>query len=62
MAWQDLFSAFALYLILEGLLPFASPQKFRQALNNMLQLSDKKLHILGVSSIAAGVILLYWVR
>ena len=62
MAWQDLFSAFALYLILEGLLPFASPQKFRQVLGNMLQLSDKKLHIFGISSIAAGVILLYWVR
>ena len=29
--WQDAFTAFALYLVIEGMIPFIGPNRFRQA-------------------------------
>jgi uncharacterized protein YjeT (DUF2065 family) len=37
MEWSDLWAAFALYLVLEGLLPFANPGGTKRT---MLKLSD----------------------
>jgi len=32
MIWSDLLGAFALYLVLEGILPFASPQAMKRVI------------------------------
>jgi len=62
MNWNDLLAAFALYLVIEGLLPFASPSSWRQGLVLIAQLRDNQLRWVGMASIAAGLALLLFVR
>jgi uncharacterized protein YjeT (DUF2065 family) len=62
MSWADLFAAFALYLVLEGILPFLNPQAMKRVLAMMATLSDRQLRLWGLASMAAGVLLLYLVR
>jgi len=60
--WQDLLTAFALYLVLEGMLPFVSPDGFRRAVIQIAQLGDNSLRLGGLTAMAAGVLLLFLVR
>ncbi len=62
MQWSDLWAAFALYLVLEGLLPFASPRGWRQALLTIAELDDGRVRRIGLVSMLAGLALLYFVR
>jgi len=62
MAWTDLLAALALFLVLEGLLPFANPQGYRRSLASMLKLEERTLRTIGLLSILAGLLLLYFVR
>lgn len=62
MAWADLLAGFAFYLILEGLLPFLSPQGWRRGLAAMAELNDGQLRTVGLVIIAAGLVLLLVVR
>ena len=62
MNWSDLFAAFALYLVLEGLLPFLSPGGWRRSLTVIAGLKDGQLRFFGLASIIAGVALLAFVR
>ena len=58
MDWTDLFAAFALYLIIEGVLPFANPRGWKQSIEMVAQLKDRQLRIFGLVSMIAGVLLL----
>lgn len=60
--WQDLMVAFALYLILEGILPFANPGAFRQFVLGLSGMRDSSLRYVGLASMGCGVVLLYLVR
>ena len=62
MAWADFFVGFAFYLILEGLLPFASPQSWRRGLAAMATLHDAQLRTFGLGIVIAGLVLLYFAR
>ncbi len=62
MNWNDLLAAIALYLVIEGLLPFASPAGWRQGLLLISQMRDSQLRLVGLASIAAGLALLWLVR
>ena len=62
MAWADLFAGIAFYLILEGLLPFASPGSWRRGLAAMSQLSDAQLRGFGLAITIVGLILLSIIR
>ena len=62
MNWSDLFAAFAIYLVIEGLLPFVNPQGWKQSIELIAQLSDRQLRIFGLVSMIAGVFLLAVVR
>jgi len=62
MNWNDLLAAFAIYLVLEGLLPFANPTGFKQMMRLVTEYHDQKLRMMGLGSMIAGVILLYFVR
>ena len=62
MDWHDLLTAFALYLILDGMLPFVSPTRFKRVMGNMSKMADKTLRTIGVAGITAGVLLLHLVR
>ena len=62
MDWSDLLAAFALYLVIEGLLPFVSPRSWKQSIEMIAQLADSQLRIFGLVSMVAGVVLLAFVR
>ena len=62
MDWTDLFAAFALYLVIEGILPFANPRGWKQSIEMVAQLSDRNLRIFGLVSMIAGVLLLAIIR
>ena len=62
MEWQDLIAAFALYLVLEGVLPFLNPDGWRQSVTLIAKLDDRQLRIIGLVSMVAGALLLAAVR
>jgi uncharacterized protein YjeT (DUF2065 family) len=62
MQWHDLWGAFALYLVLEGVLPFLNPGAAKRALAAMSQLDDRILRRIGLGSMIAGCVLLFLVR
>ncbi len=60
--WHELWIALALLLILEGVLPFLSPDGLRRALVAMHHLSDAQLRFAGLTSMLLGVVLLYLIN
>lgn len=60
--WQDLWVALALVLVIEGILPFVSPNGMRNAMTQMAQMDDKTLRIMGLVSMIAGLVVLGMVR
>lgn len=59
--WDDLLTAFALVLIIEGLLPFTVPEKIKDVYRSLQQASSNNLRMMGLASIIAGLVLLYLV-
>ena len=62
MNWSDLLSGLALYLVIEGIMPFMNPPALRRAMTAFIQLSDTQLRVAGLVSMMLGVVLLYFVR
>jgi uncharacterized protein YjeT (DUF2065 family) len=62
MEWRDFWAAVALYLVLEGLVPFGNPSGMRRTLARLSTLDDRTLRIGGLLSMIAGALLLYFVR
>jgi uncharacterized protein YjeT (DUF2065 family) len=60
--WSDLFAALALYLVLEGVMPFLSPQSVKRLMQALCSLQDRQLRWFGLASMSAGIALLYVVR
>jgi hypothetical protein len=57
-----LLTAFALMLVLEGILPFLLPTIWREAFKRLTEMTDGQIRFIGLSSMLAGLLLLYWVR
>ncbi len=55
-------AATALVFVLEGILPFMSPVRYRQMMSQMLGMSDSGLRTLGLVSMSFGLLALYLVR
>jgi uncharacterized protein YjeT (DUF2065 family) len=55
---SSLLLAFALMLVLEGLLPFVAPRAWRETFRRVVELSDGQIRFLGLSSLSIGLILL----
>ena len=62
MAWTEILTALALVLVIEGLLPFASPGRYRQMVAEIVRLSDNHIRSVGMVVIVVGLVLLYLVR
>lgn len=60
--WEIFFSAVALFLVFEGILPFLSPEKWRNTLKRMLEFNDRTLRLIGLISMSSGVLVLYIVH
>jgi uncharacterized protein YjeT (DUF2065 family) len=57
--WQEFGVALCLMLVLEGILPFLSPGRWRAAIVQVLRLSDRQLRLMGLTSMLLGTALLY---
>jgi uncharacterized protein YjeT (DUF2065 family) len=59
---DDFIRAIALVLVIEGILPFMSPDGWRQAMIQAGRLSNSTLRVVGFVSMLFGVLILYLTR
>jgi uncharacterized protein YjeT (DUF2065 family) len=62
MYWQEILTALALVLVIEGMLPFVGPGRYRQLVAQIARLGDNQLRTFGLTSMIAGLLLLFFVR
>ncbi len=62
MVWTEILTALALVLVIEGLLPFASPGRYRQMVAQIVGMSDNNIRAVGLVVIVIGLALLFVVR
>jgi hypothetical protein len=55
---STLLMAFALMLVLEGLMPFIAPTAWRETFRRLVQFSDGQIRFVGLTSMLIGLILL----
>ena len=56
---DNLLTAVALMLVIEGLLPLLLPATWRETFRRLIELSDGQLRFIGLASLLAGLALLY---
>ena len=62
MYWTEFLTACALLLVLEGILPFVGPSRYKQLVAQIVRLSDNQLRAAGLTAMIAGLVLLFFVR
>jgi len=60
--WHELWIAVALMLVIEGIVPFLSPDTVRRMIATMTQMDDRSMRMAGLLSMLAGLGLLYLVH
>ncbi len=60
--WNELLTAVALVLVIEGLMPFANPKGWRKTLQWIGQMSDRSIRLIGLTSMICGAVFLYLLR
>jgi uncharacterized protein len=58
MTYGTLLMAFALMLIIEGILPFLAPAKWREIFRRITEFSDGQIRFFALSSMLVGVLIL----
>ena len=59
---SDWYTAFALVLIIEGLLPFSVPALWRSTFRKLTEMNDGQIRFVGLFSLIVGLIALFFVR
>lgn len=54
----SLLMAFALMLVVEGILPFIAPARWRETFLQLARLADGQIRFIGLASMLSGLILL----
>ncbi len=60
--WESLLSAFCLMLVIEGIMPFLYPRRWRQLVATLANVDDKSLRIIGLVTMLVGLGFLYLLR
>ena len=55
---STLLMAFALMLVIEGLLPFMSPRIWRETFRRAVEMNDGQIRFIGLTSMLIGLVLL----
>jgi uncharacterized protein YjeT (DUF2065 family) len=58
----DLLAALALFLVLEGIVPFLNPAGLKRGLAKLIEIGDRELRIAGLASMLVGVAILFLAR
>lgn len=56
--WHELAVAFCLMLVIEGIIPFISPGRWRKMLLVLDQIDDNTMRMIGLGSMLTGTVLL----
>ena len=59
---DSLLMAFALMLVLEGVLPFVAPSTWRETFRRLIQFSDGQIRFVGLTSMIVGLVVLTLLR
>ena len=59
---QDFLTAMCLVLVLEGILPFLTPGRWRETILSLAQLDERTIRLIGFASMLLGAGLLYLVK
>jgi len=54
--------AFALMLVIEGVLPFLLPALWRETFQRIIRFTDGQIRFFGLSSMLVGLLILYFAR
>ncbi|MDG2176390.1 MAG: DUF2065 domain-containing protein [Gammaproteobacteria bacterium] len=57
--WREIGIAFSLMLVIEGIIPFLYPARWRQLVVTLAYIDNSTLRLMGLGSMIAGIILLY---
>ncbi len=60
--WDTLLMALALMLVMEGMLPFLMPSRWREAFKKLTEAGDNHIRFIGLTSMLTGVLLLYLIK
>jgi uncharacterized protein YjeT (DUF2065 family) len=60
--WHELAVAFCLMLVIEGIIPFISPSRWRKMLLVLDQIDDNTMRIIGLGSMLTGTVLLLMIN
>lgn len=60
--WLDLARAFCLMLVLEGIMPFLTPSRWRNMASLLAQVDDRSMRIMGLLSMLLGAGALYFIN
>jgi uncharacterized protein len=52
----------AMMLVIEGMVPFLLPELWRDTFRKLVALSDGQLRFVGISSMLAGLLMLYLIK
>ena len=55
---NTLLAAFGLMLVIEGLLPFLAPVRWRETFRRLIELSDGQIRFIGLTSMIIGLVVL----
>ena len=60
--WHDLLVALCLVLVVEGIVPFLYPRRWREMVMMLAEVDDRTMRIVGLMSMLLGTGLLYLIR
>lgn len=60
--WREIGIALSLMLVIEGMIPFLYPGRWRQLVATLADIDNASLRLMGLGSMIAGLILLYLVN
>ncbi len=60
--WESFWSAIALVMVFEGVLPFLCPDCWRNTVRRFMDADTRSLRMIGAVSMFTGVILLFFVH
>lgn len=59
---NDFLVALSLVLVIEGILPFLSPRRWRALAATIATVDDRTVRVVGLGSMISGIVLLYLVH
>jgi uncharacterized protein YjeT (DUF2065 family) len=60
--WNELAIALCLVLVIEGIMPFLYPRRWRALAMTLAEVSDGAMRVAGLVSMLIGTVLLYLIR